>query len=236
MSSNNFTPNPQWRDLYRIGYLSTLAMLAGIVLAVAAFFIWPYTPGESTIEQTLQALHQDVIGGLAAIDTSVVLVVPIMLLQWIALYAALKHINESYALIALVFGLIGGTLWLVDRPALEMVFLSRQYAEASSAAEQAHFLAAAEAVHSLFNGTAWIVSQFFINISGVILEILMFRHPYFRNATAIAGLVLSGLGLLFWIPAVGPILSLIATVGGIVWYLLMAGDFLRLFKATPKPV
>jgi len=107
-----FIPNPQWRDLYRIGYLSTLALLAGIVLAVGAFLIWPYTPGESTIEQTLMAINEKVIGGLAAIDTSVVLVVPIMLLQSIALYVSLKHINESYALIALVFGLISGTLWL----------------------------------------------------------------------------------------------------------------------------
>ena len=236
MSNTSFTPNPKWRDLYRIGYLSTLAMLAGIILAVAAFFIWPYTPGEVTIEQTLIALNENVIGGLAAIDTSVVLIVPIMFLQWTAMYVALKHINESYALIALIFGLIGGTLWLVDRPALEMVALSREYAEATTLTAQQHFLAAAEAVHSLFNGTAWLLSQFLINISGIILELMMFKHPMFRKATAISGLVLSGLGMLFWIPGLGPVLSLIATIGGIVWYILMARDFLRIFKATPNAV
>ena len=236
MSGPVFTPNPKWRDLYRIGYLSTLAMLVGIILAVAAFFIWPYTPGDTTIEQTLTSLNENVIGGLAAIDTSVILVVPIMFLQWTAMYVALKHINESYALIALIFGLIGGTLWLVDRPAMEMVALSHEYAEAMTLTAQQHFLAAAEAVHSLFNGTAWFLSQFFINISGIILEIMMFQHPMFRKSTAIAGLVLSGLGLLFWIPGLGPILSLIATIGGIVWYILMARDFYRIFKATSKAV
>ena len=236
MANSSFIPDPKWRDLYRIGYWTTLAMLAGIVLAVAAFFIWPYTPGEITIEQTLNMLNENVIGGLAAIDTSVVLIVPVMFLQWTALYVSLKHINESYALIAIVFGLIGGTLWLVDRPALEMVVLSREFAEASTQAAQAHYLAAAEAVHSMFNGTAWFLSQFLINISGVNLEILMFQHPMFRKSTAIAGLVLSGMGLFFWIPGLGPIISLIATIGGIVWYILMAKDFRSIYKATVKPV
>ena len=57
---------------------------------------------------------------------------------------------------------------------------------------------------------------------------MMLRSRAFGRATAYVGLGLSVFGYSFWIPVVGPILSLLGTVLGVVWYVLMARDFYRL--------
>ena len=72
------------------------------------------------------------------------------------------------------------------------------------------------------------LSQFLIAISGGISSLLMLRCKYFSRATAYVGLALAILGISFWIPGIGAILSLLGTLGGVIWFALMARDFYRL--------
>jgi hypothetical protein len=53
--------------------------------------------------------------------------IPFAIIQMLALYAALKPVNESYALIAVVLGIIGNILILTARPVVEMMVLERLY-------------------------------------------------------------------------------------------------------------
>ena len=221
-------PDPHWKDLYRIGCIACAIFPAFIVIAVVAYFLWPYSPGFTDVADIFADLQNNRLGGLVSLDLSVVVLMPVLIFEMLALYAALKQFNESYALIALVIGLIGVVLWLVSKPLVEMVYLSNQYAAATSEAERSHYLAAGEALSAIFSGTAWMLSQFLISISGGISCLLMLRSDFFSRSTAYTGLALAFLGVSFWIPGIGPILSLVATIGGVIWYALMARDFYRL--------
>lgn len=221
-------PDPRWRDLYRVGAIACLILAAAIPLAILAYFIWPYMPGISSVAEIFESLQKNRLAGLMSLDLSVVLLEPLAILQTLALYAALKKVNESYALIALVLGLMGILLWLAARPLLEMTYLSGQYTAAGMEATRNQYLAAGEALHALFNGTSWMLSQFLIAISGVISDLLMLKTGYFSRWTAYLGLLLAIPGLLFWIPTIGPFASLLGTFAGTVWFILLARDFFRM--------
>jgi hypothetical protein len=218
----------QWKDLYRIGLVACSAAPVAIACAIIAFFIWPYTPGTVTLVDIFASLHTDRMAGLMSLDFSVIILLPILMVQMLALYVALKKVNELYALIALVAGLMGIGLWLAARPLVEMAYLSDQYAAATTESTKSYYLAAGEALHAVFNGTTWMLSQFLIGISYTISCLLMLRSMIFRKATAYVGLALAIFGYGFWIPVIGPILSLLGTVAGVSWYILMARDFRRL--------
>jgi hypothetical protein len=220
--------DPRWVDLYRIGFVACVLLAISIPLAILAYFIWPYTPGFTSLENIFATLQVDRLAGLMSLDLSVILLEPITILQVLALYVALKQVNESYALIALVLGLMGVILWLTSRPLVEMTYLSGQYAAAATEAAKNQYLAAGETFHALFNGTAWMLSQFMISISGTISDVLMLKSKYFSKATAYVGFVLAITGFTFWIPVIGIPMALVGTLGGTVWFVLMARDFFRL--------
>jgi len=220
--------DPRWKDLYRIGFIACAAFPAFILIAVIAYFIWPYSPGSTSVADIFADLQNNRLGGLVSLDLSVVVLMPVMILEVLALYVALKQINESYALIALVLGLMGALLWLVSKPLVEMVALSNLYATATSEAERSQYLAAGETLSAISSGTAWMLSQFLISISGAISGLLMLRCNYFSRATAYMGIALAVFGISFWIPGIGAILSLLGTILGVGWYALMARDFYRL--------
>lgn len=220
--------DPRWIDLYKIAAVTCILFPIGIILAVVAYFIWPYTPGIISVADIFASLQRNLLGGLVSLDLFMVLLMPVAALITLAMYVALKEVNESYALIALVLGLMGYTIIFAARPLAEMTYLSDQYAAATSEIAQNRYLAAGEALHALFNGTAWMASMLLVGISGVISSLLMLKSTTFTKATAYSGLVVSLGGLGFLIPVIGPLLSLVATIGGVVWYGLMGRDFYRL--------
>jgi hypothetical protein len=93
---------------------------------------------------------------------------------------------------------------------------------------QRQYLAAGEAFHALFNGTVWMWWNVLTGISYTISSLLMLRSGIFSKATAYVGIVIFVIGIGFWIPGIGLVLSLLGTVGGVVWYLMQAPTFLRL--------
>ena len=234
--SNAVAPDPRWKDLYRLGAIACIILAAGIPLAILAYFVWPYTPGIRSVAEIFTSLHTDRLAGLMSLDLSVILLEPLTILQTLALYAALKKVNESYALIALVLGLMGVLLWLTARPLVEMSYLSDQYARATTDEARNHYLAAGEALHAFFDGSAWLLSQFLIAISGTISDLLMLKTKFFSRWTAYIGLALAIPGFAFWVPMIGMYLSLFGTLFGTVWFILLARDFIRIGWARPTAV
>jgi hypothetical protein len=220
--------DPRWRDLYRIGAIASIAFPIAIVLAIIAYFIWPYTPGFTSLENIYLLLQDDPLAGLMSLDLMMVIMEPILILHMLALYVTLKQENESYALIALVLGLIGNVLILTARPLAEMVFLSGQYVEATTEAARNQCLAAGETLHAIFNGTAWLWWNFLTGIAYTILSILMLRSRIFSKFTGYFGIALFVIGVGFWIPGIGLVLSLLATFGTVFWFAMQARPFIRL--------
>jgi len=44
-------PDLRWRDLYRIASIACIVFTLSIVIAVIAYFIWPYSPGTSSVAE-----------------------------------------------------------------------------------------------------------------------------------------------------------------------------------------
>lgn len=226
--ANAAAADPRWRDLYKIGAITSALVALLVIVAVIAFFIWPYAPGTASTAEILTTLHDDPLGGLMSLDLVLFIIELVTILPLLALYVALKPVNESWALIALVLGLVAVVATIVARPLAEMAVLGDQYATATTEAARGQYLAAGEALLAYFEGTAWMVLNTFIALSGLISAWLMLRSPHFDKTTAYVGLVASAPGLGFLIPVLGPILLFVATIGGVVWYFLVARIFYRL--------
>lgn len=225
--------DPSWRDLYVVGGLSCIVFVAVILAAFVAYFIWPYTPGLNSVEDIFAALQDDKIGGLVSLDLFMVVGELVMIPIGIALYVALKQVNKSYALIALVLVILSIATCFQGRPIAEVAYLSDQYAAATTDLARSQYLSAGQALLPYFNGTGWILYTVLTGVSGLIFSLLMFRSHIFSKLTAYTGIVLSISGLGIFIPAIGIPLALLATIGGVLWYAMIGREFLRAGRMMP---
>jgi hypothetical protein len=218
----------RWKDLYRIGGIACVVVVTLVILAIVAFFIWPYAPGSTSTADILTALQDDMLGGLVSLDLFLPVIQLVTILPLLAVYVALKRVNESYALIALVLGLIAVVCFIVARPLSELVLLSEKHTTATSEVARSQYVAAGEALLALFDGTAWIIGTVFMGVSALISSLLMLRSNVFGKTTAYAGIIASVPGFGFFIPVIGPVLLFVVTLGGVIWYILIARAFFRL--------
>lgn len=220
----------QWQDLYKVGGITAIVLVFTIFIAVIAYFIWPYAPGVETTESVFAAIQESRIGGLVALDVSLLVGMVIQVPLLLALYVALKPTNASYALLAVTLGMIAVVAMIPTRPALEMLVLSDRFAVATTEAARAQYLAAGETLLTFFSGTAWAVATLLLAISGLITGGLMLQSDRFPRATGIVALITNATAFGFMIPGAGALLLLISTVVGLGYEVLLARDLLRLAR------
>jgi hypothetical protein len=223
---------PRWADLFRVAAITAIAFEVLIVLSGVAFPIWPYMPGSATVEEIFQEIQDSALGGLVGLDLLLVVSNLLGIPFFLALYAALKPVNESYALIALALGLVAAVLIVPARPMGELAALSDLYASAATEAARSHYLAAGEAVLAFFGGTCVLVNTAFGGLSLLISSLLMLRSQAFGRAAAWVGIVTNAAVCLFFVPLVGTYLLYLSLPGYIVWYVLLARAFFRLARGT----
>ncbi len=230
ISQNDQKPDARWKDLYRVGGISSILIAAGVVFAIAAYFIWPYQDSSSAMEAIFRSLQTQPLAGFLSLDLVMLLIAPINLLMFLAIYAALKPINESYTLIALALILIAVILVIQSRPLVEMAVLSEKYSTASTNIEKTKYLAAGETLHAYFSGTAWTIQTFFFMIAGIIFSVMMLRSKFFSKITAWLGIFNSVVGMGFFLPTIGLPLLFLNTIATIPWCILVARDFFHLHQ------
>jgi hypothetical protein len=228
---NALSIEPQWRQMIQIGAVSAAILAALVVLAIIAYLIWPYAPDQSSVEDVFQLLQSDLLGGLAALDISLLLTEIFNVLLMLALYIALRSVNATWALIALVLGLLSAAALLPSRPIVELVILSNAWAAAGAAGEpQTAMVAAGEALLPLFHGTSWAVFTTLNAASFLISAVLMLRSPLFSRITAWTGIVTTVTTLMFFLPGLGALILFISTLASIAWTGLLARDFYRIWR------
>lgn len=226
--------DPRWRDLYKVGGITTIILELLIVLGGISFAIWPYTPGYASTAKILSMLHNDRIGGLMSLDFLLFLSNFFGILIFLALYVSLKSINESYALIALVLGLLAAVLIVPARPMAELVTLSDGYATAATDQAKNQFLIAGEAILAQFNGTAYLTNTFLGGVSLLVSSLLMLRSRIFSKATAYVGIITNLAVCLFFIPVIGTYLLFLCLPGYVIWYVQLGRTFFRLGRNNPQ--
>lgn len=116
---------PELKGLARTGGWSVVAMLVIMLAQVIIFIIWP---PPVTVEGFFSLFDQKPLLGLLSMDLLYLLNNALLVLIYLALYAALQRSAPSAMLIALVLGLMGIAAYYASNTAFEMLSLSRQYA------------------------------------------------------------------------------------------------------------
>ncbi len=232
--------DPRWRELYLIGGVCGVLMSALTLLAVVIYFIWPYKPGLTSALDIFTTIQGDKLNGLMSLDFFMVVNTVLMIPFFLALYVALRKVNESLALLALVFGLFSCLIILPARPIAEMFDLSARYAAATTEATRSQYLAAGEARSALFNGTAWMLYFITFSVDMLIFSVLMLRTRAFSRATAYLGISLNVgvLSIFAVIPSFAPIatiINLVTTVIWTIWNVLVARTLFQLRSAGSGP-
>lgn len=222
----------RWKDLYRIAGIAAIISEVVIFLGLVTYFIWPFTPGNETTESIFLFLQRDRLGGLISLDLFLFVGNLCSIMLFLALYVSLKQVNESYALIALTIGLVGLVLLIPSRPISELFTLSRLYSTAASEAAKNQYLAAGEALLTLFNGTNWFMNTLLGGISLLISSLLMLRSTLYSKATAYVGIFTNAIICGFFIPVVGTFLLFLSLPGYMIWYILLARRFFQMARRS----
>lgn len=222
------------RTIFKFGGIAALLSTVSITFAIVAYFIWPYKGNTSSIEDILTVLQTDRIGGLIALDVSMLIIGPLTMLMFVALYVVLRRINEPIALIALIMNMMAIVLVIVCRPLVELVMLSEHFALSTDSIEKSRILAAGELLRLQLDGTAWAIQTALLMIAGLINNTLMLRTHYFKKRTAWTGIVISAIGLPFFLPEIGLIFLFLNTIGSIPWCIFVATDLFKISRTVSK--
>lgn len=227
--SNTTSAESTWKTLYRVGAVAALVMLA--LIPIQSFFFIIYPP-PNTVVGYFTLFQNNWLLGLLSLDLLLSLNTILLILVYLALYAALRRTHPSFMAIALTLGLVGIVLYLVSREAtFTMLSLSNQYASATTDAQRAMFLAAGQTLLAVYNGTAFDLSYVLGGVAPLMMSIVMLQGNVFSKVTAYIGILMS---VLMIIPPtvgmIGLLLSLISLIPLALWLILLARRLFQLAK------
>ena len=234
MSSNQQTnteaADVRWRNLYRLGGIAAITALIIMLISVAGYIAWPNAAGVTPTAEIYNLVQTNFWAAFIALDLGLSIGNLIAIFIYLALYVALRQVNETFALIALALGLIAVAALIAARPLFEIFTLSDLYMAAGTESEKALFLAAGETLLVQFHGTAWYTYMFLGSVASFINAVLMLRSQSFSRVLAYAGVVTFTINSFFWVPVVGFMLLFVAMFSSVLWYILLARDLFRLAK------
>jgi hypothetical protein len=103
-----------------------------------------------------------------------------------ALWDSLRRANESLMAIALILQLVATATYFASIVAFDTLFLSNQYANATTEAERSMFLAAGETMLVTWQGTAFDISYVPSAFAILIVSAVMLRGHLFSKTTGYA--------------------------------------------------
>ncbi len=233
-TTTTYSADPRWKDLYKIGGFTAVILELLIVLGGIAFVIWSYSPGSASTVEIFTTLQRDRFGGLMSLDFPLFISNFFGVLLFLALYVSLKSVNESYALIALIAGLLAAVLIFPARPMAELITLSDGYAAATTELARSQYLAAGDALLAQFDGTAYLGNTFLGGLSLLISSLLMLRSKFFSKATAYVGIVTNLAVCLFFVPVIGTYFLFLCLPGYVIWYVQLCRSFVQLGRDATR--
>ncbi len=221
-----------WRLLFRAAGIGAVLTAILIPLQVVAFIVWGLPQGG--VLEWFQLFQDDPVVALISYDVVMlieeVLLVPII----IALFVVLRRSSRSLAAMATGLWLVSVALFIASNTAFDMLALSSGYAEASTQAERAAYLAAGQAALTGYMeyGTAFVMGYVLASVAGILVGVAMLRSATFPAIAGWVAIVANLLGLALFVPSIGVWLSIGSVLLLIVWFAVVGWRLLRL-PATP---
>ncbi|HAG10463.1 MAG TPA: hypothetical protein DCK76_03545 [Desulfotomaculum sp.] len=181
------------KGLYKFGGVAALIMAA---LLVGEIVVYALFPRPNTALEHFAVFHDNWLVGLLTLDLLGMISYLVFVPTTLALYVALRRTSESGAAIGMVLFFIGIAAFFATNTAFSVLSLSNQYAAATTDSERAMFLAAGQAMFTLFNENAFLVSYVIVSGSWTIISGVMLRSNLFSRITAYAGILAGIAGIL----------------------------------------
>jgi hypothetical protein len=202
-------------------------ILVGIIfIQFIVFSAWP-PPFDGSAADWFKLFEDNWLRGLLSFELLMVIYTILSIFIALALYTALKEINQPLSALYLILNIIIIAAFIAARPALEMLALSKQYAAAATQEQETILLAAGYGMQAAFNGTAFHLSYILGSISGLIISFVMLRSNIFSKSIAYIRIASSILDFGMYIPVAGIYISMFSVVFLLIWNILIAR---RLFK------
>ena len=239
LSPSAFSENtfPNWSKLYKTSATSALLQLAVVLVYFAVIATLGGKP--DTIEEYFVIMQTDRLVGFLRGDIFNLMIVALYLGLFPGFYLALRHMAPIGATFSSLLILIAVILCLASNSDFSMLHLSNQYALAMTNAQRSQIIAAGEAIlaANMWNSTGAYISGLFLQGSGVFISVIMLRSKGFSKVTAIAGMLGNGIDLLQHVlhpfqPTISAVVLRAAGPFYLVWFPMLARDFLRLAKST----
>jgi hypothetical protein len=220
----------KWKNLFMFGGIAAFANVVLMLISVIGYILWPYAAGVTPTQDIYTLVQTNIWAAFIALDLGVSITNLLSIFIYLALYIALRQVDEAYALIALGLGLVAVTAMIAARPVLEIFTLSGLYASARTDVEKSLYLVAGESLLVHFHGAAWHISMFLGALASLINALLMRRSQFFGRTLAYIGILTFTIGAFFWVPVLGLMFLFLSMLGSVPWSILLGRDLIRLAK------
>jgi hypothetical protein len=230
-----------WNELYRVGGAAALA--AVVVVIIEAFLLYVVWPPPSTTLGLLNLFQSNRLAGLLDKALLDVVVSALLFPVFLALYVALREAKKTWVTVATPLALAGIAAWWATNQSFNLLFLSEQYAAATTDAQRSQLLASAQAVNAIDQyGMFYSMGFMLVAVAGLLISIAMLRSSVFGRATAWVGVVSNlltiGNYVILAFVSTASIVSLILVFGGgilmFVWWILTGTGLYRLGQGITK--
>ena len=232
----------QWKIIYKIGAITTIIVLCGIILDMVVGTITGGNIAElpQTAIERFNQFKDNGLLGLYNLDLLNIINQIILIPSILALYAAHRNTNKPFALLSLILFLVGTTIFITSNTALTMLDLSQKYFAASSEEQRMLLAAAGEAMLAKgSHGNLGVFIGFALpTLANVLMSAVMLYGKVFSRATSYLGLVGNILLLLYIIlvtffPEVEKMALLFAMPAGLLavtWMIMFTIKLLKMSK------
>jgi hypothetical protein len=228
-------PLHAWRGLSRAGGVAAFLLLAYCAATMVQFWLLGGPP--QTAAAAFALLHDNPLIGLLRLDLPTVLAMPLYYPLFLGLYATLRKVLFSTALLSTLLAFMGTTLVLATPTALSLLPLSRRFHATASDLEKTQLLAAGEAIlaSDIWRGTGAILGGLLLQVACVLISFVMLQTRAFPRITAWTGIVTHSLDLLhilagLVLPAAGAALMALASPLYFLWFPLVGLRLLQLAR------
>lgn len=233
----------QWKSVYKVGAVSTIIVLTGIIIDIVFGSIsgGNLTALPQTAVERFTQFKSNWLIGLYNLDLLNVINQIILIPSYFALYAVHRNIKPAYSSFALLIFIIGTILFVSNNTALQMYELSKKYFESASDTQRSFFAAAGEAMLAKgSHGSLNLFIGFMLpNAAGLMMSVVMLKGGIFSKVTSwlgIAGYVLLMIYIILvtFVPRIKEMATLFAVPGGLLimgWMILFTISLFRLAKS-----
>ncbi len=215
-----------FKKLYKIAGICAFLVVLIIPVQITIFVLFP--PPTSALG-FIELFNKNSLVGLLSLDFLYYINNALLAVFYLGLFVAMKNIDYTNMLIALILGIIGIAAYYASAVGFEMMSFSKQFYLTDSPESKQQILTLASGLITKYKGTAFDIYYVFNAISLLLMSKTMFKSEYFNKTDSVFGLIA---GILMLVPStagtIGLIFSLVSLIPWIVFSVLVGKKLLKM--------